>query len=186
MLIKYLRFFLIQIFSFCFITIILSSCNWQKCKATGLILIKPNQINIKPGYPNSSDEKNIIVEKFEASSEFIKIKSEPTIQSVIDQLRLENDKQEPLKAKDFSKNLEVKQIKNTDIISVSYRYSNLALAQQIVNTLMDEYIKAVIRKYRQPSIKKADPNKNIILPRRLDPVEIIQVANFSCSPLEYF
>jgi polysaccharide biosynthesis transport protein len=69
------------------------------------------------------------------------LRSAPVVQQTIDQLHLSDQKQRPLKSDLFLQKLVVAEVKGSDILKVTYRDENPALAAQVVNTLVDLYLK---------------------------------------------
>ncbi|MBD2184942.1 GumC family protein [Aerosakkonema funiforme] len=68
------------------------------------------------------------------------IRSESIVQKTISKLNLLDEKNSPLKVKDFLKNLSVANIKGTDMLSVAYKEKNPQKPALIVNTLIQIYI----------------------------------------------
>ena len=73
------------------------------------------------------------------------LESEPVIQQVIDQERLTDEENQPLKPKDFKSRLNTELVGGTDVVEVSYTHPDPKVASQVVNTLMDVYIQTQIR-----------------------------------------
>ena len=69
------------------------------------------------------------------------IKSAPVVEEVIKQLNLTSKNGEFVSYEDFLKNLSVKNIPGTDILSITYESSNSKEAKTIVNTVINVYIK---------------------------------------------
>jgi polysaccharide biosynthesis transport protein len=72
------------------------------------------------------------------------LESEPVIQQVIDRQKLTDRKGDPLKPEDFRKKLVAEVVGGTDVVDVSYKHPDPKIASNIVNTLMDVYIKTQI------------------------------------------
>ncbi|MBF2004789.1 MAG: polysaccharide biosynthesis tyrosine autokinase [Chlorogloeopsis fritschii C42_A2020_084] len=62
-------------------------------------------------------------------------------QRTINELDLKNEQGEPLKIKKFQQRLEVKNIKGTDTLLISYKSTVPEQAQAVVNKLMDSYLR---------------------------------------------
>ncbi|MBO3460062.1 polysaccharide biosynthesis tyrosine autokinase [Aetokthonos hydrillicola Thurmond2011] len=76
------------------------------------------------------------------------IRSIPVVQKTINKLKLQNDKGETLKSKEFLKHLTIKEVKGSDVLQVSYRDSNPQTSADVVNTLMHIYLEQNISFYR--------------------------------------
>ncbi|MEY2856329.1 MAG: hypothetical protein RLZZ74_638 [Cyanobacteriota bacterium] len=72
------------------------------------------------------------------------LESEPVIQQVIDRQKLTDKKGDPLRPEDFRKKLLAEVVGGTDVVGVSYKHPDPKIASNIVNTLMDVYIKTQI------------------------------------------
>jgi polysaccharide biosynthesis transport protein len=72
------------------------------------------------------------------------LESEPVIQQVIDRQKLTDKKGDPLRPEDFRKKLVAEVVGGTDVVGVSYKHPDPKVASNIVNTLMDVYIKTQI------------------------------------------
>jgi polysaccharide biosynthesis transport protein len=72
------------------------------------------------------------------------LESEPVIQQVIDRQKLTDKKGDPLKPEDFRKKLVAEVVGGTDVVDVSYKHPDPKVASNVVNTLMDVYIKTQI------------------------------------------
>ena len=75
------------------------------------------------------------------STEIEVIRSAPIARKTIDKLKLTDEKQAPLLMKSFLKNLTVSNIRGTDILSVSYKDRDREKSAEVVNTVIDIYIK---------------------------------------------
>ncbi|QLE40900.1 polysaccharide biosynthesis tyrosine autokinase [Nostoc sp. C052] len=97
------------------------------------------------------------------------IKSEPLVQKTIDRLVLTNDQREALKPKEFLKKLTVKDIKGSDILSVSYKDRDPKKSANVVNTVMNIYLEYNVSSRRKEAaaarkfLQKELPNAELIV-----------------------
>lgn len=90
------------------------------------------------------------------------LESEPVIQQVIDRQKLTDDEDEPLKPKDFRKQLTTELIGGTDVVQISYRSLEPKVASKVVNSLMDVYLQQQIRgNQSEPAAAKEFINKEL-------------------------
>ena len=68
------------------------------------------------------------------------IRSVEIIEKTINILQLKDEKNQPLKTKDFLKKLSIATIKGADILTVSYKDPNPKIAADVVKTMMKFYI----------------------------------------------
>lgn len=73
------------------------------------------------------------------------LRSEPVIQQVIDRRKLTDKKGEPLKTKDFREKLVTDLVGGTDVVEIKYKHPDAKVASEVVNSLMDVYVKEQIR-----------------------------------------
>lgn len=92
------------------------------------------------------------------------ITAAPILQQTIEILRLTDDEGSPLTPEDMSKKLKVELLGGSDVIAISYQDSNPIKASQIVNTLMDVYIKEQIRS-NQRETSTADGFVSVQIPQ---------------------
>lgn len=76
------------------------------------------------------------------------LRSVPVIQGTLEQLKLKDEKGQPIKREDLLKSLKVAEIRGTDILKVSYIESDPKKAAEVVNVLMDVYIQNNILAHR--------------------------------------
>ncbi|MBD2387489.1 GumC family protein [Cylindrospermum sp. FACHB-282] len=101
------------------------------------------------------------------------IRSVPIVQKTIDKLQLKTPKGQPLKTKDFLKQITVNEIQKTDILKISYKDKNPKIAAQIVNALMEIYLEHNIISQKAEAttarqfLEKQVPNAELIL-RKLE------------------
>ena len=74
------------------------------------------------------------------TSELEIIRSLPLIKKTISDLQLTNNRGELISAEQFRKKLQVKQIATTGIVEISYKDSDSKIVEQVVNTLITNYI----------------------------------------------
>ncbi len=147
-------------------TAFLSSFLEKTYKSEGKILFKKNPTLIK-GIGNEVQElESILDNQTPLSTEKVRITSVPVIQQTIDQLKLENAEGEPLKPKDFARNLTVEIVGGTDVISLSYKDADPVTASKVVNTLMDVYIDEQVN-----SSKSTTANAGAFIDQTLPKVE---------------
>jgi capsular exopolysaccharide synthesis family protein len=97
------------------------------------------------------------------------IRSTPIVQEIINQLSLTDNKQTPLKTKDFLKSLTVKDIKGADVLQISYSDTEPTIAAQVVNTLMAVYLENNVSAHRKQAaaarkfIQKQLPNAEFVV-----------------------
>ena len=92
------------------------------------------------------------------------ITAAPILAQTIEILRLTDDEGNPLTPEDMSKKLKVELLGGSDVIEISYKDSNPIKASQIVNTLMDVYIKEQIRS-NQRETSTADGFVSVQIPQ---------------------
>ncbi|WP_407888255.1 GumC family protein [Scytonema sp. NUACC26] len=99
------------------------------------------------------------------------IRSIPIVKKVINQLNLQGKDGEPLKYKDFLKQLTVNDIQRTDILKVSYMDTNPVIAARVANALMANYLDQNISAHRTQAsvarkfLEKQVPNAELIVKR---------------------
>ena len=76
------------------------------------------------------------------------IRSIPIVQKAITDLNLKDEKGKPLEVENFLKKLNIKSVKNTDVLSVSYKSNNPQEAATVVNSLTHNYLENNIRTKR--------------------------------------
>lgn len=69
------------------------------------------------------------------------IRSEPILRQTIIALKLVDDKDSPLETKDFMEALTVFNVKDTDVLNVTYKSIDPKESADVVNRLMDDYLK---------------------------------------------
>jgi len=97
------------------------------------------------------------------------IQSIPVLQKVIDRLELKNQKGIPLRPKHLLEKINVRDIKQADVLKVSYQDSNPELATKVVNTLMQVYLEKNVSSLRTEAaaarkfIEKQLPNAELVV-----------------------
>ncbi|MBO3460277.1 polysaccharide biosynthesis tyrosine autokinase [Aetokthonos hydrillicola Thurmond2011] len=76
------------------------------------------------------------------------IRSIPIVQKTITDLKLKDGKGEPLEVQSFLGKLNIKSVKNTDVLTVSYKSHNPQEAATVVNSLTRNYLENNIRTKR--------------------------------------
>ncbi|MEW6498566.1 MAG: lipopolysaccharide biosynthesis protein, partial [Cyanobacteriota bacterium] len=76
------------------------------------------------------------------------LKSAPIVNQTIAALNLKNDKGKPVSYESFLKKLEVKTVRGTDVLSISYESGAREEAIAVVNKLMQIYLKSNIQSNR--------------------------------------
>lgn len=114
-------------------------------KAEGKLLFNPNTTigtdpNSQPNRPNNSG-----IEQISLNNEIQKITTSAVLQETINQLELTDETKEPLSLEEFSKNLKVKAIQDSEVIEITYSSENPEVAAKVVNALMSVYIQEQIR-----------------------------------------
>lgn len=108
--------------------------------------LKFSQTNASSSVANLSRELGVLSPLSEknnlVSAEAEVIESTPIIEKTIKDLKLKDHQGNILKVKEFRRNLNVIVSKTTDIIDITYQDSNPQIAQQVVNTLMANYLES--------------------------------------------
>lgn len=76
------------------------------------------------------------------------VRSIPIVQKTITDLNLKDEKGKPLEIENFLKKLNIKSVKNTDVLTVSYKSNNAQEAATVVNSLTHNYLENNIRTKR--------------------------------------
>jgi polysaccharide biosynthesis transport protein len=80
------------------------------------------------------------------------INSYPVVKETIDKLNLYNNQGNPLKYREFIKQLSVTEIEGTDVLKVTYKDANPQKSAEVVNTLMQIYLSTNIKMNRQEMV----------------------------------
>jgi capsular exopolysaccharide synthesis family protein len=76
------------------------------------------------------------------------IRSEPVVSHVIRQLDLKDEKGQPLRYAAFLRRLTLSDLRGTDVLKVSFQDTDSSSAANIVNALMDAYLKNTVQTHR--------------------------------------
>lgn len=127
-------------------TILLSLFLPETYQSTGKLLFKQNTEASLTGIGEEASElKAIGVNETPLNNEIEKIVASPVLQETIDQLELTNAEGEPLKPQDFAKKLKVEMVGGSDVLEITYDSENPEVSAEIVNTLMNIYVREQIR-----------------------------------------
>jgi capsular exopolysaccharide synthesis family protein len=96
----------------------------------------------------SGDLKSLVATQNPISTQIEIIASRPLLQKTIEQLKLKDDKGNPLEAKDLQAGLSAKIIGGSDILQIGYKSLNAKESASIVNTLMSIYLENDIQSSR--------------------------------------
>jgi polysaccharide biosynthesis transport protein len=97
------------------------------------------------------------------------IRSVPFVKKTINQLNLKNSQGLPLKTKDFLKKLNVKDIKGTDVLQISYQDTKPGVSAKVVNALVAMYLEKNVSSLRNEAaaarkfIEKQLPNAELVV-----------------------
>ncbi|MDY6902750.1 MAG: GumC family protein, partial [Cyanobacteriota bacterium] len=110
--------------------------------AEGKILVKPDESATLTGL--LTDKKNqltpLTLQGNPLKTETEIILSKPVLDRVINSPIILNENEKPISENDIKKNLQVEEIKGTDILEISYKSSNPNVAAFVVNEMMNAYI----------------------------------------------
>lgn len=84
------------------------------------------------------------------------VKSIPLIEKTIASMQLKDNEGKPLEIEQFQKQLKVKGVRGTDILTVSYRGNNPTQVAAVVNALMQHYLENNIRVNRIEAVAARD------------------------------
>ena len=129
----------------------------------GKLLFKQDSAAAQTGIGENAGRLDpILPNQTPVSTQIEVLESEPVIQQVIDRQKLTDGEGEPLKPEDFRKKLSTELIGGTDVVEVRYKHPEPKVAAQVVNTLMDVYIKEQIRgNQSEPEAAKEFINKEL-------------------------
>ncbi len=114
--------------------------------ATGRLLFKQNTAASLTGVGEESAQlSNLAINQTPLNNEVEKLTSAPVLQETIEELKLTNDNGELLTPEDFSKKLKVELVGGSDVIEVAYKSRKPEDSAEVVNTLMDIYVRKQIR-----------------------------------------
>ena len=114
--------------------------------AEGKLVFKPKSAASYTGIDDQAGTlEPILVNQTPLSTEIEILESQPVIQQAIDRLKLTDSKGDPVKPKDFRKNLVTDLVGGTDVVEVKYKDEDPKVASEVVNALMDAYLQEQIR-----------------------------------------
>lgn len=127
-------------------SILLSLFLSENYQSTGKLLFKQNTEATLTGIGEEASQLTTIgVNETPLNNEIEKILASPILQETIDQLELKDQEGEPLKPQDFAKKLTVELVGGSDVIEISYDSKDPELSAEVVNTLMNIYVREQIR-----------------------------------------
>jgi len=85
-----------------------------------------------------------------------KIRSNASIQKVIDKFNLQDKKGKPLTIQAVVANLKIKSVRGTDVMELSYRSKKPEEAAAVINFLMDSYLDSNISSNREEAVSAKD------------------------------
>jgi polysaccharide biosynthesis transport protein len=161
-------------------SILLSLFLQDNFQSTGKLLFKQNTEASLTGIGEEASQLTAFdINETPLNNEVEKIMASPVLQETIDQLELTNDEGEPLKPKDFAAKLTVEMVGGSDVIEITYDDRDPKVAAEVVNSLMNIYVREQIRS------NQAEPaNAKEFINRQLPEIEAkVQSAE---SDLEKF
>ncbi|VEP14359.1 Capsular exopolysaccharide biosynthesis protein [Hyella patelloides LEGE 07179] len=126
----------------------------EKYQAEGKILFKQKN-NLLPVGEGVGELTTFLNNQTPLLTQQEVISSAPVLQQTIEILKLTNEEGETLTAKDLRRKLQVGLVGGSDVIEIIYKDSDPIQASQVVNTLMDVYIKNQVRS-NQAETENAD------------------------------
>ena len=115
-------------------------------QATGKLLFKANTTASLTGIGEGTAQlNNLLVDQTPLNNEIEKITASPILQQTIDRLQLTDEEGKPLKPETFARKLQVELVGGSDVIEVSYTSERPEVSAQVVNALMDVYVKKQIQ-----------------------------------------
>ena len=115
-------------------------------QAEGKLIFKSKNASAYTGIGDQgSNLEPILVNQTPLSTQIEILESQPVVQQVIDRQKLTDIDGNPLKPKDFRKNLVTELVGGTDVVKVKYKNEDPKIASEVVNTLMDVYVQEQIR-----------------------------------------
>ncbi len=114
-------------------------------KAEANLLIKTNQTSSLAGFGQAIGAigrlESLALTNNPLDTQGKIVTSVPVIQETIHSLNLKDDQGKPLKIRAFTKKLKVESVKGTDILQISYTDKNPQLAAEVVNKVIEVYIR---------------------------------------------
>lgn len=122
-------------------------------KAEGSLLIKTNRTSSLTGLGEALGRLDALTMESNPSETQAKIvASVPVIQETIAELDLRDEKGKRITIEELTNALKISSLKGTEILQVSYTHKNPKLAAQVVNQVMQVYIKNNIEANRQEAV----------------------------------
>lgn len=118
-----------------------------------LMLDKVNRVSSLAGLAGQSDALAGVAQQsnpLETEAEIIR--SNPIVLKAIDRLQLKNNHGQPLGPTAFLRQLQVKTVRGTDVLQLTYRDPDPKLAAEVVNTLMQLYMESNVSTNRAQAI----------------------------------
>jgi len=110
-------------------------------KAEGSVMIKTNRTSSLTGLPQDIGRlEPLNVNDNPLETQVRIIGSNPVLQQTIKALNLKDQNGKPLSIRIFAKQLKIEGIKGTDVVQLSYKSNDPALAAKVVNKVIDNYI----------------------------------------------
>ena len=128
---------------------ILSLFQEKTYKAQGKLLFRKTAPGVGEIGEQAGTLEPILINQTPLSTQIEVLESEPVIQQVIDRQKLTDSEGDPIKPKDFRRRLNTEVIGGTDVIEISYADPDPKKASEIVNTLMDVYVREQIRNIQE-------------------------------------
>ena len=114
--------------------------------ATGRLLFKQNTAASLTGVGEESAQlSNLSIDQTPLNNEVEKLTAAPVLQETIEELKLTNDEGELLTPEDFARQLKVELVGGSDVIEVAYETDDPKDSAEVVNRLMEIYVRKQIR-----------------------------------------
>lgn len=110
-------------------------------KAEGSVMIKTNRTSSLTGLPQDIGRlESLNTNDNPLETQVRIIGSNPVLEKTIKELQLKDKADKPLSIRIFAQQLKIEGIKGTDVVQLSYKSNDPALAAQVVNKVIDNYI----------------------------------------------
>lgn len=122
--------------------------------ATGKLLLRPNKLPALTGLGDGSTGQipNLTLQSNPVRTAAESVLSRPVLQSTIDALKLKDDSGKPLEPETLATRIKVRDVAGADVIRVTYEDTNPVKAAEIINQLMDEYLKQNLAENRSEAV----------------------------------
>ena len=128
------------------ITGALSLLQEKTYQAEGKLLFKQKSAAAYTGLEDQAGRlEPILVNQTPLSTQIEVLQSQPVVQQVIDRQKLTDEEGNPLSPKIFRQKLVTDLVGGTDVVEVKYKDADPKIASEVVNTLMDIYVKEQIK-----------------------------------------